>query len=48
MKLAGLQQYRITYWMGGSKYCYRMGTNHIDEYRQQLKKQYERFIIEEV
>jgi hypothetical protein len=48
MKLAGLQQYLITYWESGKKYCYRMGTNNIEDYRNTLKGQYNRFTIEEV
>lgn len=40
-------QYRIQYWVGQRKYTTVIGTNNLDELKRMLRKQYDRFTIEE-
>ena len=38
----------ITVWEGSSKRSYRMGTTNIEDYEKQLKKEYDRFVVQPV
>lgn len=40
-----MKQYLITVWEDGGKYSYLMGTTNIEDYKNTLKKQYDRFTV---
>ncbi len=44
-----MNEYLVTIWdkeWQNRKYCYRIATTDVEEYKKQLKKQYDRFTID--